>query len=602
MSSGRRGQGRRLTGRASPLVSVVVLTRNRAKLLGGCLATLLAQSYPANRTEILVVDDGSTDRTAETVRVLARAHPRLRYVPQPHLGIPAARNRGVRSARGELAAIVADDYLLDPDYLRRAVLFFEQDPKAQVLRFRIQPHSRSISSLVNHFAYEVEFLQRLYPELAWAPRPVRWGFYVRAPRLPERSIAEAPFLEAAGGAVFRRSLFARVGFFDESLARSEDTDFSVRLRRGGTTVHCDLSHPIRHVTRSWLRETLPKRFQAGYYLYQNRRKNRVLSFSGRPARTFGPGLWTIEGLLSIFRMARAAYPWPQALSFMPFMVLFLMTQKTGSFLARLNCLLSGRPARRPRDRAYFSFAGLRVDNITHPQALKRIADLVRSPGQHYVVTPNADHVLLFQKDAGFRDAYAEASLVLPDGISLILASWVMGRPLRERCSGADIFLDVCALCHAHKKRIFLLGGPLGLERRAEAKLRRLFPGIAVAAYSPPFGFEADGPETRKAVKAVRDFRTDVLCLGCGAPKSENWVHRHGRRLGFSLALILGSGLDYFIGSRRRAPAWMRGAGLEWLFRLITEPRRLWKRYVFGIPAFLFLLTKERFKGKRTIAG
>lgn len=250
-----------------------------------------------------------------------------------------------------------------------------------------------------------------------------------------------------------------------------------------------------------------------------------------------------------------------------------------------------------KGRQQFDFAGMRVDNATCRDALDRIARLLQGRGQHYIVTPNAHHVLLFQKDPAFREVYAQAAMVLPDGISMVLASKVMGGPLRERCRGADVFLNICRLCYRLKKRVFLLGGPPGSEGLAEAKLLRLFPGMAVASFSPPFGFEENEGQTRQAIKAVRRFRADVLMVGVGAPKSEKWVYRYRARLGFKLALMLGSTLGYLIGSRRRAPLWMRGLGLEWLFRLFQEPRRLWKRYIIGNPAFLLLLAKERLRGK-----
>ena len=240
---------------------------------------------------------------------------------------------------------------------------------------------------------------------------------------------------------------------------------------------------------------------------------------------------------------------------------------------------------------------MRVDNATCRDALDRIALLLQGRGQHHIVTPNAHHVLLFQKDPAFREVYARAAMVLPDGISMVLASKVMGGPLRERCCGADVFLNICRLCYQLKKRVFLLGGPPGSEGRAEAKLLRLFPGMAVASFSPPFGFEENGGQTRQAIQTVRRFRPDVLVVGVGAPKSEKWVYRERARLGFKLALMLGSTLGYLIGSHRRAPLWMRRLGLEWLFRLLQEPRRLWKRYIIGNPAFLLLLARERLGGK-----
>ncbi|MBP7828926.1 MAG: glycosyltransferase [Kiritimatiellae bacterium] len=250
-----------------PFITVIVLTRNRARLLAQGLDCLLRQDYPADRMEIVVVDDGSTDKTAEQVRALSARDARVRYLGDGHRGIPAARNAGIRAARGEFIAIVADDYLLAPDYVRTFVSFFRERPDASVVRFRIVPARDNLSSRLSHFAYEISLRKRLDPDPGPLPRGLaaKARFVFSPPPLPAPEITADHRLEAAGAAAYRREVFERVGLFDESLGRAEDSDMGRRLRESGIAVYFNPHHTVAHQYGPWREEVLAKNFRAGIY-------------------------------------------------------------------------------------------------------------------------------------------------------------------------------------------------------------------------------------------------------------------------------------------------------------------------------------------------
>jgi GT2 family glycosyltransferase len=248
---------------SGPGLSIVVLTYNRRELLAECLKSLFAQSDPGTPLEILVVDDGSTDGTRDLVASLAVSHPDLRYCPQPHRGIAAARNTGIRNATFGLVAIVADDYILAPDYARTIVSFFTEYPAAQIVRFKIVAADDDFMSRVWHAYHEASVKRRLADG---------WEFsgyrdMLRLLRIEDK-ITTNHGLEAAGAAGFRREVFQRVGLFDELFARAEDTDFTVRLREAGIPIHYFPFHEVRHRYESSLRASRDVAFRSGRFRWR----------------------------------------------------------------------------------------------------------------------------------------------------------------------------------------------------------------------------------------------------------------------------------------------------------------------------------------------
>lgn len=247
--------------------------------------------------------------------------------------------------------------------------------------------------------------------------------------------------------------------------------------------------------------------------------------------------------------------------------------------------------------------GMEIDPLRLPEAVARLIEWVNErPGAvQYVVTPNVDHVVMFQEHAGLRSAYAEAGLVVADGFPVVLASRWLGRPLPERVAGSDL---VPALLREGTQRgdlsVYLLGAAAGVAERAALNIERQYAGVrVVGTYSPPLGFEKDPCENRRILDRIAAARPDVLVVGLGAPKQELWVHAHRSDIRASVALCAGATIDFLAGEKSRAPAWMQSVGLEWLHRLSTEPRRLFRRYARDARIFPKLVLQERYRSRET---
>ena len=250
---------------AGPILrlSIVVLTYNRAGLLDGCLESLAGLDDPGVPIEIVVVDDGSTDATPEVVRKRMTQDARIRCHRRPHGGIAAARNTGILASTGEVVAIVADDYLLAPDYASTIVSFFDARPDARIVRFRIAPADDRYLSRVGH-AYQDASARRRYADGAgFRGHRALWRRYDREP-----AITTDHGLEAAGAAAFRREVFDRVGLFDESFERAEDSDLTARLRAAGIAVHYDPFHLVRHRYDNDWRSVLRTAYRSGRYRWR----------------------------------------------------------------------------------------------------------------------------------------------------------------------------------------------------------------------------------------------------------------------------------------------------------------------------------------------
>jgi N-acetylglucosaminyldiphosphoundecaprenol N-acetyl-beta-D-mannosaminyltransferase len=237
--------------------------------------------------------------------------------------------------------------------------------------------------------------------------------------------------------------------------------------------------------------------------------------------------------------------------------------------------------------------GIAVDLLTFAEAVAAITHAVEVGSRGYVVTPNVDHVVRLHRDPRFRAAYAGAMLRLPDGMPLVWVSRLLGRPVPSRVAGADLLPALCAAAASRGYTVFLLGGRAAIAAVAAAALSVRAPGLRiVGTHSPPDDFTVDGPAADLAVAAVARARPDLLFVGLGSPTQELWVHRYWDRLACTVAVCCGAAIDYAAGVKPRAPLWMQRAGLEWLWRLAHEPRRLWRRYLVDDVAFVGIVLRE----------
>jgi GT2 family glycosyltransferase len=306
-----------------PNLSIVVLTRNRRQLLRGCLESLFAQDDSGKPSQILVVDDGSSDGTGDLVREMAATRPELAYHSQPHRGIAAARNRGIRCATGDIVAIVADDYLLAPEYGRSILGFFGQHPEASVVRFKIVAAGDGFVSRVCHAYQEASVKRRLAEGWSSAGRRLEWRLISA-----EERITTDHGLEAAGGAAFRREVFQRVGLFDESFGRAEDTDFTRRLKAAGIPVFYYPFHHIRHRYGRSLWRALKSAFLSGRYRWRYYLKYREGPLSVSSLVVLGLTM-KLSSLYCAFWRARQTGSLWMFFLYLPFFLLLELSAKAG---------------------------------------------------------------------------------------------------------------------------------------------------------------------------------------------------------------------------------------------------------------------------------
>ena len=233
--------------------------------------------------------------------------------------------------------------------------------------------------------------------------------------------------------------------------------------------------------------------------------------------------------------------------------------------------------------------GIEIDPIGMQQAVARLQEWIHEPQSicRFVVTPNVDHVVMLQQSEPLRNAYAAADMITADGMPVVVASRLLGHPLPERVTGADLVPALFASADsARPLRVFLLGAAAGVADRAARRIETQWPNVSiVGTCSPPLGFEKDPEENRHILAQIAAAHPDVVVIGLGAPKQEHWVHAHRDRLSAKVALCVGATIDFLAGEKPRAPAWMGRIGIEWMHRLLSEPRRLFSRYARD--AFIF---------------
>lgn len=234
--------------------------------------------------------------------------------------------------------------------------------------------------------------------------------------------------------------------------------------------------------------------------------------------------------------------------------------------------------------------GVGFDDLTLDEAAEAGAALVEGGGFHYAVTPNPEFLLTARHDEPFRQALLGADLVLADGVGVTYAAKILGRPLKGRVPGIEFAQRLAAWMAAHGKRLFLLGAKPGVAELAAANLKAAYPGLIVCGTHDGY-FQEDGP----VVKAIQESAADVVFVCLGAPKQELWMVRNGPAAGARLMVGLGGSLDVFAGVVERAPEGFQKLGLEWLYRLVKEPKRIGR--MAKLPLVLVQAAGARLRGK-----
>lgn len=256
-------------------------------------------------------------------------------------------------------------------------------------------------------------------------------------------------------------------------------------------------------------------------------------------------------------------------------------------------------------RACAVLLGTPIDDVTLPEAIDAIAEMVASGRRtgrvHQVATVNVDFVVNAAADDGLRTIMRGADLAIPDGMGIVWGAKAVGTPIRERSAGADLVPALAARAAREDWRLCLFGGASGVAERAADVLRERASGLDVVVVGAPV-VDADGSMDAAVIEQVRDVRADIIAVALGNPKQERWIARHGSAVGAPVCIGIGGTLDFLTGTTKRAPAWMQRAGLEWVHRAGSEPRRLVGRYAHDLWVFGPALGRQMWRGRRRRDG
>ena len=230
--------------------------------------------------------------------------------------------------------------------------------------------------------------------------------------------------------------------------------------------------------------------------------------------------------------------------------------------------------------------GVSFDDVTLPQAIAAGEELAKGPGCAYVVTPNPEIVNMARQDPAYGAILNGAGLVLPDGIGVVHAAKILGTPLQGRVPGIDFATGLVARMAETGLRLYLLGAKPGVAEQAAENLKQTHPNLIVCGTHD--GYFQDAAPVVEAVKAAQ---ADVVFVCLGAPKQERWMAAHEDKVQ-AVMVGVGAAFDYEAGNIRRAPMWMQRHNLEWLYRLMQDPKRLFKRYLTTNIKYLWWTWKQ----------
>jgi len=222
--------------------------------------------------------------------------------------------------------------------------------------------------------------------------------------------------------------------------------------------------------------------------------------------------------------------------------------------------------------------GLPLARLSFGQIVDLVERLIERGRPSFFITANLHYAMLCDRDGRLRELNRRAAFVVADGMPLVWYSRLIRQPIPERVTGADLVWHLCARAAVTGHRVFLLGGEPGVGHEAAGVLVRRYPGLQIVGVeSPPYG-KWSPRQNASIVRRVRRARPDLLIAALGQPKGELWLDAHLESLGVPACVQVGGSLDFVVGRTRRAPVWAQRLGLEWLYRMLQEPRRLAPRY------------------------
>lgn len=235
-----------------------------------------------------------------------------------------------------------------------------------------------------------------------------------------------------------------------------------------------------------------------------------------------------------------------------------------------------------------------INNATMPETVAAIEQMITTDKKFYVVAINVDVVVKIEEDPYLKKVVDNADMVLVDGKPLVWISRLHGKPLKAKISGSDLVPLLCEVAAEKGYRIFIIGGKDGIAEQAKEKLESRLPQIKiVGTYAPPFGFEKNESELDKINQMISAVHPDLLIACFGCPKQEKWIYENIEKYDAKVSICAGATVDFLAGRVKRAPRWMCEHGLEWFYRFLQEPKRMFRRYFVDDTKIIKLIFKYR---------
>ena len=239
--------------------------------------------------------------------------------------------------------------------------------------------------------------------------------------------------------------------------------------------------------------------------------------------------------------------------------------------------------------------GCPIDCLNMAQTIDRIENYIkeRKTCRHVVV--NVSKFVEMRKDLRLRKIISGCDIINADGMPIVWASGILGQPLPERVAGIDLFQDLVRLCEEKGYRPFFFGAREGVVKKVGVKFLKRYPALKIAGYRDGYYSEEEEP---RIAEMIRNSRADMLFVGFSSPKKEKFLEKWMPVMQVPFCMGVGGSFDVVAGRTRRAPVWMQKSGLEWLYRIYQEPRRMWKRYLKTNPVFIWMIFKEYLRLKK----
>ena len=245
-----------------------------------------------------------------------------------------------------------------------------------------------------------------------------------------------------------------------------------------------------------------------------------------------------------------------------------------------------------------NIARVGISNTSTEDVIRIFNEVIEAGKKIRVCVTPANCIVWGHKNERLRNIYNEADLTLCDGVPVLWASKFLGTPVKERITGLDLLPKYIEECYIKEHSFFLLGAKPGVGEALAKKMTGKYPGIKIVGmYSPPFADAFSDAENAKMIQVINAAKPDVLWVSLTAPKQDYWIAEHLHELNVHIAIGVGGAFEVTAGLIKRAPGFMQKMGLEWLFRFLKEPKRLFRRYVVEAPAFLPLVFRQKFSRK-----